>query len=145
MPVLCPVAEASHRIEGGSTVDNVDIEEGEESQDEIGSIGSTEIPLQCVQCFLDGVECDNVLEVVEPLVAFVRVRKVSEFCVAPIDCLEVYSGERPGLDTYGQERIETKTMPMTMADLTRKAIKKVVSRPPQTIPSHILSQFSKGP
>lgn len=78
------MAEASHRVQGCRTVDNVDVEESEESQNEVNPVGSAEIPLQSVQCLLDGVESNNILEVVEPLVAFVRVGKVGEFRVPPM-------------------------------------------------------------
>jgi hypothetical protein len=49
---------------------------------------------------------------------------------------------------YGQERIETRSIPITMADLTLNAIRKAVNSPPQVIPIHIcrpvsLSQYNR--
>ena len=40
-------------------------------------------------------------------------------------------------ETHGQDKIETKAIPITIADLTRKAMRKVVKTPPQSIPTHI--------
>ncbi len=39
--------------------------------------------------------------------------------------------------THGHDMIETRAMPIMMAPLTLKAMRKVVSRPPHMIPTHI--------
>ena len=91
LAVVGPVAEAGHRVQGSRAVDDVDVEKGEERKGEVNAIGSPQIPLQGVQGLLDRMECDDVLEVLEPVVAFVRVWEVGDWRVPAIQTVRNYA------------------------------------------------------
>lgn len=111
-------------------------------------------PLLLEQRVLDGVEAGALAEVVEPSVALGRVGEVGQWSVSTrggvvsagqLSLLFFHilfergfkGGFFPEGLTYGHERMETIAIPTTMADLTRNAIRKAVSRPPQMMPTHI--------
>jgi len=73
---------------------------------------------------------DNYLfEESESAISVCVVREESDGCVAATRLSE--DVEKLGKSTYGQERTETREMPMMRAYLTRKAIRKAVIMPPQ--------------
>ena len=85
---------------------------------------------------LDGTKGHYLLEEVKAEISIGAVREVGDGCVATAMIGKPWTLQM-GTTTYGQDRMVTKAMPMTIADLTRKAIRKAVRRPPPTIPSHI--------
>jgi hypothetical protein len=54
-------AEARHGVQGGGGVDDVDVEEGEEGEGELGG-GRVEGPVELVEGVLDGLPGDDLAE-----------------------------------------------------------------------------------
>jgi hypothetical protein len=90
-----------------------------------------EIPVKYVESFLDRVPDNDLFEEVESAVSICVVREEGKRSVAAV-CLSE-DVERIRRSTYGQERTETREIPMMRAYLTRNAIKKAVTIPPQKI------------
>ncbi len=77
--------ETRHRVEGCGGVDDVDVQEGEEGEGEVGA-GGTKIPVLCYQDAADGSKVDDLLEKGEHFIALGGVREVGKGSIATVDC-----------------------------------------------------------
>lgn len=98
----------------------------------MGRRGAAEVPVEDVKGLGHGVPGYDFGEELELLVTLVGVWEVGDGGVAA-GSDQYVSKVRKG--TYGQERMETKAMPMMRAYLTRKAMRKAVTIPPHRIPT----------
>jgi hypothetical protein len=88
-----------------------------------------EVPVKYVESLFDRMPDNYLFEEFESAISVCVVREEGNGSVATM-CLSE-DVEKLGRSTYGQERTETREMPMMRAYLTRKAIRKAVIMPPQ--------------
>ena len=90
---------------------------------------SAKVPVKYVESLFDRMPDDYLFEKFESAISVCVVREEGDRSVAAVSLLE--DVEKIERSTYGQERTETREMPMMRAYLTRKAIRKAVIMPPQ--------------
>ena len=90
---------------------------------------SAKVPVKYVESLFDWMPDDYLFEEFETAISVCVVREESDRSIAAVRLLE--DDEKLGRSTYGQERTETREIPMMRAYLTRKAIRKAVIMPPQ--------------
>jgi hypothetical protein len=90
---------------------------------------SAKVPVKYIESLFDRMPDNYLFEEFESAISICVVREESDGGVAAV-CLSE-DDEKLGRNTYGQERMETREMPMMRAYLTRKAIRKAVIMPPQ--------------
>jgi hypothetical protein len=79
--------------------------------------GLADVPILCSESVLDGVESDDLLEVVEHAIARRGVREISERSVSAATVSVIIQNIHR--HTHGQDKMETTDIPMMMAALTR--------------------------
>ena len=71
-------SETGHRVQSPSTIENIDIQEGDQSQSELVT-GTTQIPVLRDKYLLDWMESHHLLEEVEIIISDRGVREVGNF------------------------------------------------------------------
>lgn len=90
---------------------------------------SAKVPVKYIESPFDRMPDNYLFEEFEPAISVCVVREEGDRGVAAVLLSEDF--EKLGRSTYGQERTETREIPMMRAYLTRKAIRKAVIMPPQ--------------
>ena len=90
---------------------------------------SAKVPVKYVESLFDRVPDNYLFEELEASISVCVVREEGDGSVAAVRLSE--DAEKLGRNTYGQERTETRDIPLMRAYLTRKAIRKAAIMPPQ--------------
>jgi hypothetical protein len=79
---------------------------------------------------------NDLSEELEARVTLAIIREISDCSFASNEIMSVWPEDsKVAIKTYGQDKAETRAMPMTSAYLIRKAIRKEVTMPPQKTPT----------